>query len=157
METFFPPEIHFARPRAKTIMARVTMNGCILNRAIKPPEAAPKTAPAPRHARMARPGGHPNWRENSENSTADNPSRLPTDRSIPAVMMTRVIPQARIPKTDICLSISRCVPHLKKVPSALNTAPKMKTNTSGTSAALEIHSFWALIYPSILSPSPMAA
>ena len=48
----------------------------------------------------------------SEKKTATRPKTLPTARSMPPVMMTRVIPQARIPKMDACRSASRWVPSL---------------------------------------------
>ena len=44
-EIFMPPEAYFARPRAKTIIARVVMNGCTPNRAVTNPDAPPQSPP----------------------------------------------------------------------------------------------------------------
>ena len=45
VEIFLPPETHLARPRAKTIMASVAMNGWIRNRATSRPDTPPQAAP----------------------------------------------------------------------------------------------------------------
>ncbi len=96
-ETFSPPEMDLARPRAKTIMASVAMKGCILKREMSSPDTSPQAPAASSTARMAGRADQARWMLSWANRTALKPSRLPTERSMPPVMMTRVRPQARIP------------------------------------------------------------
>ena len=95
--TFFWPLTILASPRAKTIIASVAMNGCTLHLAVNTPDVPPQTAPTARHAGTAIQGGQPQWMLISENVTAPSANTLPTERSIPPLTITNVIPQARMP------------------------------------------------------------
>jgi hypothetical protein len=83
---------------------------------------------------MAYTADQPNGKVNHAKDTAPRASTLLTERSIPAVMITTVIPHAKIPYTDTCLSMSRCTLHLRKAPSALKMQPIMTISRSAKSA-----------------------
>ena len=97
LEIFWPPDTHFASPRANTITASVAMNGCMRKRATIPPESSPQVVPERTTSGIAAHADQPRWMLRIEKITAQTPRMLPTARSIPPVMITRVIPQARIP------------------------------------------------------------
>jgi hypothetical protein len=97
VDIFIPPEMNFAIPRAKTIMARVAMKGWMRNREIAPPEMIPRKAPRAMQAGMENHGLQSLWMDSMAKRTEENPRILPTERSMPAVIITSVIPQARIP------------------------------------------------------------
>jgi len=93
-------------------MARVTMKGGMRNRVIMAPENAPATP----HTRMAAtqdrtmpvadaPTPPARSRMNRADRTADNASRLPTDKSMPPVTMTIVMPMAMMAMTAIWLAM----------------------------------------------------
>ena len=51
---------------------------------------------------------------------------------LPPEIITRVMPHARMPNTETARQVSRCVPHLKKAPSALKTIPIIEETIQGT-------------------------
>jgi hypothetical protein len=97
-----------ARPLATSIMARVMMKAGIANKVTMIPEKKPTSphtqTPAVEH-KIIDPldafSAPPTSRIRQVAITADNAIRLPTDRSMPPVMMTRVIPIAMIAITAI--------------------------------------------------------
>ena len=103
-------------------MASVTMKGGMANRVIIRPEKPP-TAP---HTRMAR--RHPSTippvealtpparsRMKPAASTADSAMRLPTDKSMPPVIITKVMPMATMAITAIWLAIFRRFSDFRKL------------------------------------------
>ena len=101
--------IVIASPRAINIIASVTMNAGSRNAATHTPEKNPH---APQAAIPANPqSSMPNVpasraparsRISTVDVTAARPIKLPTERSMPAVMITSVMPIAMIAMTDIC-------------------------------------------------------
>ena len=65
----------------------------------------------PRRARLLRPGKVADKRVQT---TAESASRLPTERSMPAVMMTRVMPMATMAMTAIWLAMLSRLSDLRK-------------------------------------------
>ncbi len=89
-------------------MARVTMKDGMLNIVTMNPEKRPtdphKTIPARQASVIARVEAcspPPGPRMSSVVTTADSAMRLPTDKSMPPVMMTMVIPAAMMAMTAI--------------------------------------------------------
>ena len=87
------------------------MNGGIANRVIITPENSPSTALTPipaRHARVS--AAAPAWSPPDTRAmsqvvtTAESATRLPTDKSMPPVMMTMVMPIAMMAITTIWLA-----------------------------------------------------
>src|SRR5690348_4037051 len=124
----------FASPRAKTIIASVAIKGWMSNPAVMPPATAPHASPTSKAAGMAIPAAHPQWMVISEKLTATRASTLPTARSMPPLIMTRVMPHARMPKTEAWRRASRWVPILKKAPCALKTHPINITSSNASNA-----------------------
>ena len=86
-------------PRAMTSMPRVMMNGCRRPFVMPSPFSAPTSAPAASAASTA--SGQTTPAAMSEASViAAKPTIDPTDRSIPAVRMTNVMPTPMIPTMD---------------------------------------------------------
>ena len=96
-----------ARPLATCIMASVAINGGMRKRVIIRPEntpTAPQTAMAARHAPSMAPDEAltpPIARMHHAVTTAASAIRLPTERSMPPVMITIVMPTARMAITAI--------------------------------------------------------
>src|SRR5881628_1131480 len=92
-----------ASPLATSITPSVAINGGTLKRVITAPDSTPNTVqtatPAALHpASAARPAlaPPPTSLRSSVTTTADSAIRLPTDKSMPPVIITTVIPAARI-------------------------------------------------------------
>src|SRR5262245_22036663 len=101
-----------ASPRATSIIASVTINGGMAKKVIIHPEKAPHSAQAATPARqqrimaMAAADSPPaRSRISQAETTADKATRLPTDKSMPPVMMTKVMPTAIIAITAIWLAM----------------------------------------------------
>src|SRR5690348_16323745 len=97
--------------------ARVTMKGVIRNFVTKRPARRPETAPAPMPASAAAgkriPSGSPLFRQLVV-TTPVNATSAPTERSIPPVRMTNVIPAAMIAVIDVCRVTLRMLSAVKK-------------------------------------------
>ncbi len=91
-----PPETHLASPRKHHHRQRGNER-LVPNRAINPPEVSPQAAPTRTVTGIPIQADQPQWMWNKLKQTATNASTLPTDRSIPPVMMTSVMPQASSP------------------------------------------------------------
>ena len=63
----------------------------------------------------------------SENATARKARTLPTAKSMPPLIITSVMPHARMPNTEACRRASRWVPDLKKAPSVSETLDWART------------------------------
>ena len=103
-------------------MASVTMKGGMANRVIIRPEkppTAPHTTMANKHPSTMPPVEAlipPAWsRINPAASTADSAIRLPTDKSMPPVIMTKVMPMATMAITAIWLAIFRRFSDFRKL------------------------------------------
>ena len=79
----------------------MAMNGCIRRRVISKPFANPNAVAARSDTTSAAGRGHPSRTKVRAKRVADSASMDPTERSIPAVMMTRVMPTARMPISEI--------------------------------------------------------
>ena len=117
-----------AKPLAIVIIARVTTKGGIRKRVMKKPLKAPRNAPRSKPIMMPR--GTPMLGEGGERMvkwaivipffitpvqmTAAKATIEPTERSIPAVMMTKVIPTATIVLMEICLKTLRKLSIVRK-------------------------------------------
>ena len=98
--TGLPFVIVIVTPRAMTSMPRVMMNGCRRPFVMPSPFSAPTSAPAASAASTASGQTTPRGHERGAALIAAKPTIDPTDRSIPAVRMTNVMPTPMIPTMD---------------------------------------------------------
>src|SRR5207302_4979103 len=96
-----PPVYTSVAPRAIVSIARVTMNGATRPLATARPFTTPNPAPAASPARRLNANGTPPFSAPAMIAPA-RASSEPTDRSIPAVRMTKVIPAAMIALMETC-------------------------------------------------------
>src|ERR1700736_5102461 len=89
-------EISMRSPRTAVIMPSVAMKGGTRPSWISTPLRTPRDAPAARAIRMEGMMGTP-WVMSTATRTLLNPTIEPTERSMPAEMMTMVIPMATTP------------------------------------------------------------
>lgn len=88
-------EMMEARPRARNIVDRVAMNGCMLNSSIKVPASRPNTAPMSSMMIMTRKAGTPGVRQLQADNCGDGHDS--TDRQIDTTGQNRqVMATARI-------------------------------------------------------------
>ena len=109
-----------AKPFAINMTPRVTMNAGMLNSVTKPPVPKPMAAqariPAALPSRNCVKEGSPPpscWIVSAV-MTPLKAMRLPTDRSLPAVIMTIVMPMAMMATMEICLSTLSRLSRLRK-------------------------------------------
>ena len=95
-------------------MPRVEIKGGISHTATKKPFTAPHPMPTARAAGMATPALPVDSRI-PEARTPASPRMEPTERSIPPVRMTKVMPHPTIPATVICLNTLNRLATLKKL------------------------------------------
>ena len=88
-------------PRIAPIVARVTMKGCSLKRAMKSPFTAPATAPTTKQIKMARSRGIPPF-DKPETMIAARATTDPTERSMPPVRTTTSMPRLSSPLVTAC-------------------------------------------------------
>src|SRR5579872_1720008 len=100
MLIYWLPEMTRARPRATCKPAKVTMNGSRRNRVEMIPCAAPKAAPQTMTKSSVGARSQPAVVMIVAVSTLDSESSAPTERSMPAVMITKVMPTAMIPVSE---------------------------------------------------------
>jgi hypothetical protein len=90
-----------ARPRPIVIRARVTIKGGTRSRVIinpeKPPETKPRQIPRTAASRTLSPGCPLIFSMTAAAATPESATTDPTERSMPPVMITKVMPTARIP------------------------------------------------------------
>ena len=98
--TFCSDASPFAAPRTMRYVPSVTMKGATLSRVISSPFTAPHNAPAPTPASRAAPGGQTS--SILAITTVTNAMIDATERSIPPVMITKVIPIAERHTTVAC-------------------------------------------------------
>src|SRR6202011_5556373 len=89
-------EISMSNPRTAVIIPSVAMKGGTRPSWISTPLSIPRDAPAARATRMEEIMGTP-WVMSKATRTLLNPTIEPTERSMPAEMMTMVIPMATTP------------------------------------------------------------
>src|SRR5271165_1160973 len=94
-------EISMRSPRTAVIMPNVAMKGGTRPSWISTPLRTPSDAPAARATRMEGMMGTP-WVMSTATRTLLNPTIEPTERSMPAEMMTMVIPMATTPMIATC-------------------------------------------------------
>src|ERR1700677_4456413 len=90
-----------ASPRATCRPASVTMNGSSRNRVEIEPWRAPKAAPTARTASSVGSRPQPTLTIIVAVNTLDRLSNAPTERSMPAVMMTKVMPTEMMPVSEM--------------------------------------------------------
>ncbi len=90
-----------ANPRATPSIPRVTMKGGIAPLVMRKPLTAPVAAPAERQPRIPTHHGRSRLDVSIAPMTPERASMEPTERSMPADEMTKVIPIARTPKTEV--------------------------------------------------------
>ena len=97
-----PPQITSASPRATFIMPSVGMNGCgRCSLVSSKPLTLPSAPPIPSAASTASAGGTPAFSSNATN-TQLSPRMEPTDRSMPAVIITTSCPSESSALTADC-------------------------------------------------------
>ena len=105
-----PPVMTWARPRATDSAPRVTISGGILALATRKPLSVPQAMPTIRAARMPRKAtpqpSPPTASMTLAATTEENTSTEPTDRSMPEVMMTKVMPTPSTAQTAMFCEIS---------------------------------------------------
>ena len=129
-----PPVITSARPRAIPRVPSVTMSGGTFALAIRTPLIRPQPSPQPMATRaptMAAPQPWPPIAAIALSATTPLKTRtLPTDRSMPPVMMTKVIPTPSTARMDVSCTIPRMLKTVRKLPGL--RAAKMTTITAST-------------------------
>ncbi len=110
----FTPETMRERPLSSHIMPSVAMNGGSFSLATREPEMAPLSAPVPIAARTPVHIGRCQSVRNTPHITAQKVISVPTDRSMPAVMMTKVLATPSTPLTAVRLQNGEDVLHLRE-------------------------------------------
>ena len=95
------PEMTSDRPFRISIIPSVAMKGGIFILAMNVPEQRPQNAPAPIAAITPIGSGRPRFVSTTPAMTAQKVMSVPTERSIPPVMMTSVAATARTPLTEV--------------------------------------------------------
>ena len=103
---------HLATPRAMPIIPRVTMKGTILNPATILPLTAPMAPPARIVSRTTKAGGISRMRSVAA-TTLVKATTEPALRSMPPLMMIRVIPSAPVATIAVCVKIILALPPVK--------------------------------------------
>ena len=129
-----PPVYMKDSPRASPIMPRVAMNGGSRSLAVNSPLTHPSAAPAARAQPHASGAGNPDFAAEAATSE-ESASTLPTDRSIPPVRMTTVMPSETTPMIDDCRSTFSRLATVKKRPSS-DPASSISPASSRSSRAL---------------------
>ena len=111
---------HWARPNAIPIIARVTRNDGIFTKATRLPLMRPMSIPA----RM------PQWEIAMAVTTETSPATEPTERSISASAMTKVIPTAITPTMALCRRMFMRFPLVRKPRSSSTTANRTKVTAN---------------------------
>ena len=130
-----PPVMTSARPRAIPRVPSVTMSGGTFARATRNPLSSPQASPQPMATRapmMAepQPWPPPMLAITLSATTPLKTSTLPIDRSMPPVMITKVIPTARTARMAVFCTIPRMLNTVRK---ALGLRiEKMTTITAST-------------------------
>src|SRR5258708_23053953 len=101
-------------PLAAIITPSVATNGGTFILEIVMPFANPGRAPVSTPPSRPRYTGRPQFVTNSAAMTADSVMTVPTDRSIPAVIMTKVAPSASTPLTVVASKILITLSTVKK-------------------------------------------
>ena len=129
-----PPVMTSARPRAMPSVPSVTMSGGTLARAMRNPLIRPQASPQPMATRaptMAAPQPWPPMAAIALSATTPLKTRtLPTDRSMPPVMMTKVIPTPRTARMEVFCTIPRMLNTVRKLLGF--RTEKMMTITAST-------------------------
>src|SRR5215218_2336863 len=124
-----PFEMVSAAPLAIAIMARVTMKGATPRQIMTPPLMAPIAAPNVRVTRMTIGNGYPcALLKSMAATTLQRLSTMPTERSIPPVRMTKVIPTATTPSIADWRKTFRIFVNDRKIGEARLPATTMRTN-----------------------------
>ena len=108
-----PPVTSSAAPRATLIMPKVEIKGGSRPRVIRTPLSRPQRNPLPRPALTASGSGTPACNRLAI-TTPERARTEPTERSIPAVMMTKVIPAAMMAMTEDCSTMLRRFERVRK-------------------------------------------
>ena len=117
--------------RATSIMPRVVMNGGMPPAVVTRPFTAPSATPRPMPASAATGPGAP-CTSRSAVTSPHSASSDPTDRSMPAEMMTKVSPMPRMAlMADCCPTFSR----LSGVRKCGEATPSSTTTAASTSSA----------------------
>ena len=104
----------YAAPRATSSMPRVTMNEGIDQRTETMPLARPQIPPMPRQATSASQKGQAQSAMAIPRTHPERASTEPTDRSIPPITRTSVIPTETTVKSAIWLTMIRSVCPVQK-------------------------------------------
>ena len=117
-------------------MPSVAMKGGTLSLATITPLTKPHSAPNPMAAAMPRPSGRPQYVSTTPAITAQKVIIVPTDRSMPAVMMTKVQATASTPLTAVACRMATRLSVCKKFGEA-----RLKKLISASRLA-KASSFW---------------
>ncbi len=102
------------RPRAKNIAARVAMNGCTSKTCTIAPTRSPMSEPTSTTSGITTPAGTP-ARSRYAAVTPDSASTEPTERSMPPVRMTNVIPTASTMRNALLMNRFASTPTDRKL------------------------------------------
>ena len=108
-----PAECNKETPRKETIVPSVAMNGGIARKATKKPFKSPKSVAITIISRTPKTGFPPDV-INSKAMTELKARMDPTDKSIPAAVITKVIPTAMMMNGDACVRTLRKFSSTKK-------------------------------------------
>ena len=115
-----PPVITSARPRAMPRVPSVTMSGGTFARATRNPLISPQASPQPMATRapmraLPQPWPPPMAAITLSAATPLKTRTLPTDRSMPPVMMTKVMPTPRTARMAVFCTIPRMLNTVRKL------------------------------------------
>ncbi len=128
------PEIMSDRPRAIIIMPRVAIKGGTCMREMTMPLTNPAVMPVRIPATMPTGIGIPMKVMKTPVMTADRVITVPTERSMPAVIMINVTPSAKMPFTAVARKIPLMFSHVKKTGEASEKNAKIKISAPKASS-----------------------
>src|SRR5271165_1217746 len=125
-----------ANPRATPSMPSVTMKGGIAPLVMRKPLSAPVNAPIARQPAMPTHQGRSRLEVSMAPTTPDSARIEPTERSIPAEQMTKVMPIASTPNTEVDRRILRTLETERKALDSAAITAQSTTRTSSDSTRI---------------------
>src|SRR5271166_2362482 len=122
-----------ATPRATPSMPSVTMKGGIAPLVMRKPLRAPVKAPVARQPRIPAHHGQSRFEVSMAPATPDSARIEPTDRSMPADEMTKDMPIASTPNTDVDRRMLRTLETERKTFDSAAIATQSATSTTSDS------------------------
>src|ERR1700728_3371239 len=123
-----------AKPRATPSIPSVTMNGGIAPLVMRKPLSAPVSAPIARQPSTPTHQGRSKLEVSMAPATPESASIDPTERSMPAEEMTKVIPIAKTPNTEVESRMLRILETERKAFDSIAIATQRTASTMSDSS-----------------------